>query len=216
MKMPLDIAFSEEATGSRKRITIIFGRPGAGKTSIASVVCKMLESQSKGKKQSATTNECLYLDLDDCVPQWMKDNFSKGIYPNLQQRIEFAHESCRYVRQKTGVIAELPDCTVYHVLISFSFVNKDLREIFRSEFPNALWILVNTSEEEAQKRIESRNGHFYHGPVKRIDSKVHNNAALNNDDWKFYPVTFPHISLNGLDPIQDNSQKVVAALLSMR
>ena len=61
---------------NKRKILIIFGRPGAGKSTIAAVsYAKLLED--KRRENEAI---CTYLDLDDCVPQWMKDNFSKGLY----------------------------------------------------------------------------------------------------------------------------------------
>jgi gluconate kinase len=203
---------------NEKPITIIFGRPGAGKSSIASRVYSLLNGEYEERKLSV----CHYLDLDDYVPQWMKDNFSVGIYPSLNQRIEFAHEACKHVHetlQKSTI--DLTDCKLqHHILISFSFVNQDLREIFRSKFPSALWILVDTPEEEAERRIACRQGHFYHGAPRKFNpkSKVQNNHdfSCSDEEWKFYPVTFPHIALNGMNPIEDNSKKVVATLLGRK
>jgi len=135
-----------------------------------------------------------------------------GIYPTLQQRTDFAHGACEYVRQK---LIPAGDSIQQDLLISFSFVNKDLRDVFREEFPDALWILVNTPEDESQKRIAARQGHFYHG-ANSLESKTSNTINKESvDDWQFDPVTFPHISLDGFDPIQNNSDKVVDTVLSM-
>lgn len=203
---------------NQKTITIIFGRPGAGKSSIASRVCSTLKGENEEKKLCV----CHYMDLDDCVPQWMKDNFSLGIYPTLNQRIEFAHEACKYVRESLeNSTLDLKDGTLpHHVLISFSFVNQDLREIFRAEFPEARWILVDTPEKEAERRIECRQGHFYNGAPRTVDQKLqvlkNQNFSCSDEEWKFYPVTFPHISLNGMNPIEDNSKKVIATFMGWK
>jgi len=74
---------------------------------------------------------------------------------------------------------------------------------------------VNTPEEESQKRIAARQGHFYHG-VNSSESQTSNTINKENiNDWQFDPITFSHISLDGFDPIQNNSDKVVDAVLSM-
>eukprot|EP00814_Leptocylindrus_danicus_P005689 CAMPEP_0116047302 /NCGR_PEP_ID=MMETSP0321-20121206/28791_1 /TAXON_ID=163516 /ORGANISM="Leptocylindrus danicus var. danicus, Strain B650" /LENGTH=81 /DNA_ID=CAMNT_0003529117 /DNA_START=190 /DNA_END=435 /DNA_ORIENTATION=+ len=64
-------------------IVVVFGRPGAGKTTIAEAADKLL-------KDKHNVEEIITLDLDVCIPQWMKDNFTNGIYPTLAQRDQFA------------------------------------------------------------------------------------------------------------------------------
>ena len=69
---------------------IVFGRPGAGKTTVANAAVEKLQT-------SNDNITCLGLDLDVCVPQWMRDNFANGIYPTLEERNRFANECCQYV-----------------------------------------------------------------------------------------------------------------------
>eukprot|EP00420_Gonyaulax_spinifera_P001694 CAMPEP_0197930110 /NCGR_PEP_ID=MMETSP1439-20131203/104944_1 /TAXON_ID=66791 /ORGANISM="Gonyaulax spinifera, Strain CCMP409" /LENGTH=110 /DNA_ID=CAMNT_0043552787 /DNA_START=21 /DNA_END=349 /DNA_ORIENTATION=- len=97
------------------------------------------------------------LDLDVCVPEWMRENFKQGIYPTLEQRATFAGEAAGHVESR---IAE-SESTPRLVVISFSFVNDDLRAVFRTRFPAAQWFLMDTAEEDAEQRIAARQGHFY-------------------------------------------------------
>merc|ERR1711924_122109 len=62
------------------------------------------------------------------------------------------------------------DSLLLSVIVSFSFVNTDLRDIFRSRFPNAEWILIETGQEECNKRINERKGHFYKGDARNMNS----------------------------------------------
>ena len=66
-----------------------------------------------------------------------------------------------------------------------------------ARFPAARWALVDTSEEDAATRIRAREGHFY-----AVDD------ADRGDEWRFAPVRFDHVRLDGRRPVADN----VAAL----
>lgn len=159
-------------------VAIIFGRPGSGKTTVAETVCEISKQQDGVNRVSAGCNDpflnILPLDLDCCVPQWMRNNFARGIYPTLAQRAHFAESACDFVtksieEKETSLESSSAGRRAsFVVLISFSFVNTDLRQVFRARFPDATWILMDTTEEEAQLRIEKRQGHFYRG--KRRDS----------------------------------------------
>ena len=174
--------------GKRKNValTILFGKPGAGKTTIANHVLAQIP------------NDCMMLDLDNCIPKWMRDNFTNGIYPTLFQRQEFAKYACSYVKDQI-----LFDTSHRHVLINFSFVNQDLRDEFRKQFPTASWILLDVSNDLAQDRIEARAGHFYKGKSQTKEKK---------SEWEFDIVTFPHFILDGSKPIQDNAQIIIQSM----
>jgi len=179
-------------------IVIVFGRPGAGKTTVANKVISLFLDQS---------NSVIGLDLDTYVPQWMKDNFGKGIYPTPDQRREFAEGACSKIEQ------EINERHPLACILSFSFVNTDLRDIFRFRFPCAVWALVSISEEEANKRIAERAGHFYKGaPDAALDSDQEEASKSVNSDWEFAPVDFPHVTLPGNDSIDDNAQRVADVL----
>ncbi len=202
---------------------VVFGRPGAGKSTVADAAVALLKSNHQHHPHPNNKNDiyCLGLDLDVCVPQWMRDNFANGIYPTLPQRETFAYECCDYVEAQFDQTTR--DNTIQGqvtAIISFSFVNTDLRDIFRSRFPHAKWVLVDTEEEEAQRRIEIRQGHFYKGskidnPSERPeeqsnqDDEEMNNDNDDNSDWKFAPVTFDHVVLDGTRTIQENADRVV-------
>uniref|UniRef100_A0A7S2K7C5 Uncharacterized protein n=1 Tax=Leptocylindrus danicus TaxID=163516 RepID=A0A7S2K7C5_9STRA len=190
-------------------IVVVFGRPGAGKTTIAEAADKLL-------KDKHNVEEIITLDLDVCIPQWMKDNFTNGIYPTLAQRDQFAGEACDYVHD------QIKTRTPKGAIISFSFVNNDLRNVFRSRFTGAHWMLVDTSAKEAEERIKRRNPeHFYKGAAASIDEPKSANDGTpsvkdqDNCEWKFDDVDFKHTILNGLSSIESNAALVTDAILSM-
>jgi gluconate kinase len=183
---------------------VVFGRPGAGKTTIADCAVRFLSEQE--------SLYCVGLDLDVCVPQWMRENFGVGVYPTLRERQEFALDACDYVDAKLQEQALLqvdPNITMA-AIVSFSFVNTDLRDIYRSRFPHAIWALVDTTEAEATDRINQREGHFFKGALPQQDRQA---SLEDNREWNFAPVMFPHIKLPGINTVEQNSRTISAALL---
>jgi hypothetical protein len=184
------------------------------------------------------------LDLDVCVPQWMRDNFNIGIYPTLEERYTFANTACQYVKgQYTEHISkashEISEKTI--IIVSFSFVNEDLRQTFQQSFSDGIiWILIDTDPDTAQHRINNRTNHFYKGQQVLKKEFIANNCDNqnsisiitqqqqqqqppplkasskddNNSDWDFAPVTFQHyFKLNGLDPVENNACKVTQIII---
>ena len=152
----------------------------------------------------------------------MRDNFAKGQYPTLEERIDFAMSACNYV--ETSLIAASVDGAV----VSFSFVNTDLRDIFRERFPAAHWYLMDTSEQDAADRILQREGHFYKGKqVVDVDEKqpsekqnsqeesAPKRPQSDNTDWDFAPVTFDHVVLDGTQSVSKNADLVAMGLLQL-
>jgi gluconate kinase len=176
-----------------------------------------LSSTRKDKEKNNEEKCVMALDLDVCVPQWMKENFAEGIYPNLQQRRAFAESACDYVEESIDKEKKSACCGVASCLVSFSFVNSDLRDTYRLRFPSAQWVLIDTDEEEAQRRIESRQGHFYKGKKTLVEGKADEltekeekvTNVVDNSEWNFNPVTFPHVVLDGTVPANENADIVV-------
>ena len=165
-------------TAAALRPLIIFGRPGAGKSTIAEQLIAHPDANAYN------------VDLDVCVPQWMRDNFARGIYPTLAERQAFASDAAEYVVTESdgkGAVC----------VVSFSFVNTDLRDSFRERFPDATWALVDASDALAGERISQRDGHFYNPPPAR------------GDEWLFAPVSFDHLVLDATSPVEENVAKLL-------
>ena len=166
------------ATAAALRPLIIFGRPGAGKSTIAEQLVAHPDANAYN------------VDLDVCVPQWMRDNFARGIYPTLAERQAFASDAAEYVSTESA--GKGARCVV-----SFSFVNDDLRDSFRARFPEATWALVDASDALAGERISQRDGHFYDPPPTK------------GDEWLFAPVEFDHLVLDATRPVDENVAKLL-------
>ena len=78
------------AAAAALRPLIIFGRPGAGKSTIAERLVAPPDANAYN------------VDLDVCVPQRMRDNFAKGVYPTLAERQAFASDAADYVRTESA------------------------------------------------------------------------------------------------------------------
>ncbi|EOD12121.1 hypothetical protein EMIHUDRAFT_213894 [Emiliania huxleyi CCMP1516] len=82
-------------------VTILFGRPGAGKSTVADAVLA-----------AADGGDVFGEDLDVCVPLWMRDNFARGVYPTLPQRRAFAQAAdalaAERVAQREGHFYKAP------------------------------------------------------------------------------------------------------------
>lgn len=151
----------------------------------------------------------------------MRDNFAKGQYPTLEERIDFAMNACDYVEKSLAKTTTAP--AVEGAVVSFSFVNTDLRDIFRERFPAAQWYLMDTSEQEAADRILQRQGHFYKGKVVDVDDESSlqkpkddespQRPESDNKDWDFAPVTFDHVVLDGTQSVSKNADIVATGLL---
>lgn len=188
------VHFASASSDEQRQVpmVIVFGRPGAGKTTVANKAIPLVSDHT-----------VIGLDLDAYVPQWMKDNFAKGIYPTLEQRQEFAEAACDQIEK------ELDEQQPAACVVSFSFVNTDLRDVFRSRFQNALWALVSTTHDEANRRIAEREGHFYKGAPDVVHESDREEAIKSdNSEWDFAPVAFPHVNLPGEDSIDDNAVRV--------
>jgi energy-coupling factor transporter ATP-binding protein EcfA2 len=224
---------SKNPTIQTTPIVVVFGKPGAGKSTVADCAIQLLVEQNSNSQQlpgsTSSTGVCpVGLDLDVCVPQWMRGNFAAGLYPTLEQRNEFALSCCDHVEQRLlqseKEKQQANDPRLLAGVVSFSFVNTDLRDIFRSRFPLATWVLVDTADEEAKLRIEQREGHFYQGKTDALLSSGESTEAKkeetpdspdsekDNSEWDFAPVTFHHVLLNGNDPIEKNAEKVAEIL----
>lgn len=220
----------------KNKMVVVFGRPGAGKTTISNKALEKIQHKNHDfLPQNKTTYmiddkpQCLVLDLDVCVPLWMRQNFAKGIYPTLAQRNEFAVSACDYVENEIKNFSlnnsngdTFDGTKITSVIISFSFVNNDLREYFISRFPHAQWALVDVTDPVAQDRINSREGHFYKGAppsssatddeAMKEKSKINDEDSSDNDEWNFAPVNYDHVILDGLDAVEKNAEIVLGLL----
>ena len=88
----------------------------------------------------------------------MRDNFAQGIYPTLAERQAFASDAADYVRTESDGKRRVL------CVVSFSFVNDDLRDSFRERFPDATWALVDASDAFAGERIVARRDALFRNP----------------------------------------------------
>jgi len=190
--------FNQVLGSSQIPIICLFARPGAGKTTTANKVLNEL-------------SDCIGVDLDICISAELRENFEKGVYPSSVQRVKFMESACDYL-ESLLLVKQIENPNRYKsCLVSFSFVNDDLRKVFRNRFPSAKWVLLDTTKEIAASRIEKRNGHFYKGaPVVESDS-VENKQS----EWEFAPIDFEHIKLDGRDSLESNSAKLFEILKSV-
>lgn len=177
------------ASSLLSRMYVVFGRPGAGKTTITNAVLDF------GNQLESST---FAVDLDICVSDTMRANFAKNIYPTLQERQRFALDACKYVQEQI-IKSKKETC-----LVSFSFVNNDLRDTFRMQFPHAKWILIDTPDSLASQRIATREGHFY----KQETIKE------RGPEWLFDDVDFDHISIKGNLPVGTIAAQIVSFIQS--
>jgi len=168
-------------------ILVLFGRPGAGKTTLATSVVK-------------NYSKCCLVDLDECISDEIRENFSRGIYPTSEERVEFMNGACDYLELKIAKSKE----RFKQYIVPFSFVNSDLREVFRKRFPDAEWVFLNTSENLSKCRILERRDHFYKGEPKSI-----NKRDADQEQWKFANVNFRHIEIDGEYDIESNCQFII-------
>lgn len=194
----------DDGTTTKKEasIFVIFGRPGAGKTTIAEAAAARLRDAVVDR------GRYLFLDLDVCVPQWMRDNFAVGLYPTRPQRANFIATACAHVRRELDAAESDPPRPLVAV-VAFSFVNADLRVAFRAAFPRAQWLLVDTARGIADARIREREGHFY----KNVESDGDGidggeETSADNPLWEFCPVSFPHVVLDGQEPVEVNAKRI--------
>ena len=147
-----------------------------------------------------------------------QDNFAKGKYPTLNERAVFIQEAIEYVNNEIQTAQQNTKHNKLIVIVSFSFVNTDLRTAFRESFPDSVWILVDTSDDLAKERISKREGHFYKNTdnVKEAEEDTMANAAKDKDDdnseWNFQPVTFPHMILDGRQDVEVNARQITECI----
>lgn len=225
---------------------VLFGRPGAGKTTVAHAVVELLHNTDSvcldvpattidDHSATTTTNKwrLIHADLDVCIPEWMKDNFRKGVYPDHGQRVRFADDACDHVdgliRDATTTTSSTSETARIVVLVSFSFVNTDLRDRVRERYNNEdnesqkrtrlHWILLDTNVAESNRRIASREGHFYETENEQTtdatttatdDNAEETKSKECGSEWVFAPVTFDHLVLDGLARAEENAASIVA------
>ena len=207
-------------------VVFLFGRPGAGKTTIAeSVVDLHLRLSSSDYSSNRQHHLLKTIDLDVCVPQWMRDNFAIGKYPTLKERNDFARDAAEYVASHVrGMKSSLSSSSTTNtsistrtsmLLVSFSFVNEDLRIYFRQFFPHGRWILLDTKENMAKERIDKREGHFYKNQTEQTEQIEQKQDVENKSsaEWRFAPVSFPHLSLDGSNTVKNNTHAVWSHLV---
>lgn len=196
--------------GKGPAIFVIFGRPGSGKSTLSGMASQKLK-------------DCATIDLDVCVTNEMKENFDKGIYPSHEERgnilyimhpgynqitfiihsllfiVQFMENACKYLEEK--ICSRKSSST--SCLVSFSFVNDDMRQVFRKKFKTARWILYDTPNDIAEDRIAKRQGHFYKGAPA-------GHKKERRGEWEFEKIHFNHQRIDGTKELQGNADLLAA------
>ena len=81
----------------------------------------------------------------------------------------------------------------------------------RDRFPAARWFLVDTTVDEAGRRIAQREGHFYKGTTPQSERR----DDADNNEWDFAQVSFDHVRLDGNSSMVENAAIAVSGLQSM-
>jgi hypothetical protein len=167
---------------------------------------------------SLTSSSLLDIDILCCK----QDNFAKGIYPSLQQRLDFISHACKYIEEEIHSTSSTEQYSRLVTIVSFSFVNTDMRVAFRERYPNSHWILVDTNADVAKERIMAREGHFYKGANATGEDECTKTNSRREDDtdaescdtseWEFQSVDFRHTLLNGCNAVNNNAQRIVEAV----
>mmetsp|Transcript_19692 Transcript_19692/g.33308 ORF Transcript_19692/g.33308 Transcript_19692/m.33308 type:complete len:83 (-) Transcript_19692:441-689(-) len=76
---------------TRIMMFVVFGRPGAGKSTVSQAAVQLLgdgdgSNVCIGKLNNEDEFLYIYLDLDVCVPQWMKELCKRNV-PNSSRKI---------------------------------------------------------------------------------------------------------------------------------
>jgi gluconate kinase len=177
---------------TQSKIYVLFGRPGCGKTTVADAVLNALHGSCSG------------LDLDVFVTDSMKRNFGKGIYPSADERESFIRRACQSLDRDITDRSTAYPAISHSWLVSFSFVNCDMRDIFRTEFPSSKWILLDSTPNLAEERMQQRQGHFYKGGPPLLP---------RGEEWLFAPVEFDHLVLSAEDPVDHNCAKIIEEII---
>lgn len=122
---------------------------------------------------------------------------ARGVYPTLEERAQFASVACDYLDKELNRALISTSCCI----VSFSFVNTDLRDAFRRRFPHAQWWLYDTPESLAAERIKQRRGHFYTLAEGNEEAAA---SAARGSEWAFAPVDFAHEVIDGTADLQQN------------
>jgi len=82
--------------------------------------------------------------------------------------------------------------------------------------------LIDTSKEEADRRINSREDHFYKGdasktsreqtPTLNTDENDKKEQDKDDNNWEFADVTFDHTILDGGETVEKNVPKLIEIL----
>ena len=81
-------------------IVVVFGRPGAGKTTVSEEAVRLLNTKTCSVETAATANY-LHLDLDVCVPQWMRVSISRLYYVNILYGLAPANNGSIFISSRT-------------------------------------------------------------------------------------------------------------------
>lgn len=167
---------------------VLFGRPGAGKTTTAKAIQDM---------KAENGIKLVPFELDPYVPKEIIDVFMAGGYPSVEMRVAFVEKCTEIVKAIRETLAEATEggsTLKVGLLVIQAFPHEDMRAVYRAAFPDAEWFLVDTADEVAGERVRAREGHFYKHDTLPVP---------------FEEIDFPHTAYEGTTDPAENAKQIL-------
>ena len=121
-----------------KRLAVIFGLPGSGKTVVSDIIADRLG--------------WLRYDMDSAIPENVKSRIQEGGINTEKERDETINKMISDVEkllEKNSVV------------LSCSLIKEKHRRLVKSRIPASILVHLDVRQKELEKRLDERKGHFF-------------------------------------------------------